>query len=50
MPLAKLAEKPEHLRQLEEWMQSYRPQELFTAEGRLRPELQGAGARRVAAA
>ncbi len=50
VPLAKLAEKPEHLRQLEEWMKSYRPQELFTAEGRLRPELRTlapAGRRRM---
>ena len=50
VPLAKLAEKPEHLRQLEEWMKSYRPQELFTAEGRLRPELKAlapAGRRRM---
>ncbi len=50
VPLAKLAEKPEHLRQLEEWMQSYRPQELFTAEGRLQPKLRAlapAGRRRM---
>jgi len=30
---------PEHLKQLEEWMRSYRPQELFDDEGRFRPEL-----------
>ena len=30
---------PEHLAQLENWMRSYRPQELFDAQGRLRPEL-----------
>ena len=50
VPLAKLAENPKHLRQLEEWMKSYRPQELFTAEGRLRPELKAlapAGRRRM---
>jgi xylulose-5-phosphate/fructose-6-phosphate phosphoketolase len=32
-------EKPGHLAILEEWMRSYRPQELFTLEGRLRPDL-----------
>ena len=30
---------PDHLRQLEEWMKSYRPEELFTEEGKLIPEL-----------
>jgi xylulose-5-phosphate/fructose-6-phosphate phosphoketolase len=30
---------PEHLRQLEEWLRSYRPEELFDAAGRLLPEL-----------
>ena len=30
---------PEHLTLLEEWMRSYRPQELFDEEGRLKPEL-----------
>ena len=39
VPLAGLADHPEHLRQLEGWMQSYRPEELFDASGRLRPEL-----------
>ena len=29
VPLAGLAENPEHLRLLEEWMRSYRPEELF---------------------
>jgi xylulose-5-phosphate/fructose-6-phosphate phosphoketolase len=32
-------EKPEHLKLLEEWMRSYRPEELFDANGRLEPEL-----------
>ena len=36
VPLAKLAENPEHLRQLEEWMRSYRPEELFDEQGRPR--------------
>jgi xylulose-5-phosphate/fructose-6-phosphate phosphoketolase len=39
VPLAQLATKPEHLRQLEEWMRSYKPQELFDETGKLRPEL-----------
>ena len=39
VPLAELASKPEHLRQLEEWMKSYRPEELFDRDGRLIPEL-----------
>jgi xylulose-5-phosphate/fructose-6-phosphate phosphoketolase len=30
---------PEHVKLLEEWMGSYRPQELFDSEGRLRPEI-----------
>ncbi|MHB9100080.1 MAG: phosphoketolase family protein [Sulfuricella sp.] len=32
-------EKPEHVSLLEDWMQSYRPEELFDASGRLKPEL-----------
>jgi len=43
---------PEHLRQLEDWLQSYRPAELFDAAGRLRPELAAlapAGTRRMGA-
>ncbi|NIU61371.1 MAG: phosphoketolase, partial [Pseudomonas stutzeri] len=39
VPFAKLAEMPEHLKLLEEWMRSYRPEELFDEEGRLQPEL-----------
>jgi xylulose-5-phosphate/fructose-6-phosphate phosphoketolase len=39
VPLANLAEHPEHLAQLEEWMVSYRPEELFEADGSLREEL-----------
>jgi xylulose-5-phosphate/fructose-6-phosphate phosphoketolase len=32
-------DKPEHLRLLERWMKSYRPAELFDADGALKPEL-----------
>jgi xylulose-5-phosphate/fructose-6-phosphate phosphoketolase len=39
VPLAELFDKPDHLRLLEQWMQSYRPHELFDETGRLRPEL-----------
>src|SRR6266446_2789774 len=30
---------PEHLKQLEDWLRSYRPEELFDEQGRLKPEL-----------
>ena len=39
VPLSELREKPEHLRQLDEWMRSYKPEELFDAKGRLRADL-----------
>jgi len=39
VPLADLAGNPEHLAQLEEWMRSYRPEELFDERGTLRAEL-----------
>jgi xylulose-5-phosphate/fructose-6-phosphate phosphoketolase len=39
VPVADLAANPEHLRVLEDWMRSYRPTELFDAEGALVPEL-----------
>ncbi len=39
VPLSELATKPEHLRQLEEWMKSYRAEELFDHDGKLIPEL-----------
>ena len=32
-------DNPEHLRVLEDWLRSYRPEELFDAEGRLVPDL-----------
>ncbi|MFH0517895.1 phosphoketolase [Streptomyces sp. M41] len=34
VPLAGVRENPEHLRQLEAWLRSYRPEELFDADGR----------------
>jgi len=39
VPLAQSADKPDHVRLLEAWMKSYKPEELFDAEGRLIPEL-----------
>jgi xylulose-5-phosphate/fructose-6-phosphate phosphoketolase len=39
VPLSNLAEKPEHIKILEGWMKSYRPEELFDAKGTLQPEL-----------
>src|SRR5215468_2198975 len=39
VPVADLATKPEHLKILEQWMQSYKPNELFDADGRFLPEL-----------
>jgi xylulose-5-phosphate/fructose-6-phosphate phosphoketolase len=39
VPLANLSHNPQHLRQLEDWLRSYRPDELFDEGGRLREEL-----------
>jgi xylulose-5-phosphate/fructose-6-phosphate phosphoketolase len=52
VPLAEVASNPEHLAQLERWLKSYRPDELFDTEGRLVPELAALaprGARRMGA-
>jgi xylulose-5-phosphate/fructose-6-phosphate phosphoketolase len=52
VPLAGVKENPKHLQQLEDWLRSYRPEELFTAEGRLLPELKALapeGVRRMSA-
>jgi xylulose-5-phosphate/fructose-6-phosphate phosphoketolase len=52
VPLAETRENPEHRRALEEWMRSYRPEELFDEEGRLVPELRAVapdGDRRMSA-
>ncbi|WP_066939461.1 phosphoketolase [Streptomyces sp. NBRC 110611] len=37
VPLAEVRTNPGHLRQLEEWLRSYRPEELFDDHGRPRP-------------
>jgi xylulose-5-phosphate/fructose-6-phosphate phosphoketolase len=39
VPLGELARKPGHLRLLEQWMKSYRAEELFDERGALMPEL-----------
>jgi len=39
VPFAELASKPEHIKVLETWMKSYRPEELFDDNGGLRAEL-----------
>ena len=39
VPLAEMASNPEHVRRLEQWMRSYRPEELFDESGTLVPEL-----------
>ncbi len=52
VPLSDPRANPQHLRMLEEWLLSYRPHELFHADGRLREEIAAlapAGARRMGA-
>ncbi len=39
VPLAEMSTKPEHIKLLEAWMKSYRPEELFDINGTLLPEL-----------
>ncbi|HEU6455673.1 MAG TPA: phosphoketolase family protein, partial [Roseateles sp.] len=52
VPLAGVRDNPAHLAQLEAWLKSYRPDELFTADGNLRAELRDllpTGKRRMSA-
>jgi xylulose-5-phosphate/fructose-6-phosphate phosphoketolase len=52
VPIPIDAAHPEHIQQLESWMKSYRPEELFDTDGRLIPELAAlapAGERRMGA-
>ena len=46
IPIDKVRENPAHLRLLEDWMRSYKPQELFGETGRLAPRNRSAGANR----
>jgi len=39
VPLSELATKPEHLKILEDWMKSYKPEDLFDETGKLKSEL-----------
>ncbi|MGW2553937.1 phosphoketolase family protein [Streptomyces sp. NPDC001635] len=52
VPLAGVRENPQHLRQLEAWLRSYRPEELFDTDGRPCAEVLACvpdGARRLGA-
>ena len=52
VPMAAVRENPAHVRVLEDWLRSYRPEELFDEDGRLVPELAAlapAGERRMSA-
>ena len=52
VPLSETRSNPEHRALLEQWMRSYRPEELFDTTGRLIPELQALapqGPRRMSA-
>jgi len=52
VPLAELATKPEHVKMLEQWMKSYKPEELFDQHGKLisqLAELAPEGTRRMGA-
>ncbi|KUH75181.1 phosphoketolase [Mycolicibacterium novocastrense] len=52
VPLSGTHTNPEHRAQLEEWLRSYRPEELFDDDGALRPELRAIaprGQRRMSA-
>jgi xylulose-5-phosphate/fructose-6-phosphate phosphoketolase len=39
VPISELHDNPDHLKLLEGWMKSYRPEQLFDSDGRLKPEL-----------
>ncbi|PLS69624.1 MAG: phosphoketolase [Cyanobacteria bacterium M5B4] len=39
VPMGGMHSNPEHLKMLEQWMKSYKPEELFDSNGRLIPEL-----------
>jgi xylulose-5-phosphate/fructose-6-phosphate phosphoketolase len=52
VPLTDVRANPQHLAQLESWLRSYRPADLFGADGALRPELAAlapSGPRRMSA-
>jgi xylulose-5-phosphate/fructose-6-phosphate phosphoketolase len=39
VPMSEMADNPGHVKLLEDWMRSYRPEELFDETGKLRPEI-----------
>ena len=52
IPIGQIKENPEHLHILENWLRSYKPEELFDERGKLIPELQAlapTGMRRMSA-
>jgi xylulose-5-phosphate/fructose-6-phosphate phosphoketolase len=52
VPFAEMTTKPAHVTLLEQWMKSYRPEEIFTEDGVLKPEIAAlapAGNRRMSA-
>ncbi|ANE57013.1 phosphoketolase [Methylomonas sp. DH-1] len=52
VPMAAVRENPAHLQQLEDWLRSYKPEELFDADGKLVPALKALapqGQRRMSA-
>lgn len=52
VPVTDFASKPEHMKILNDWMKSYRPEELFDENGKLIPELEALapkGTRRMGA-
>jgi xylulose-5-phosphate/fructose-6-phosphate phosphoketolase len=52
VPLAGMHNNPAHMRQLEDWLRSYKPEELFDTNGRLLPALKAlapTGTRRMSA-
>jgi xylulose-5-phosphate/fructose-6-phosphate phosphoketolase len=52
VPMGAMHDNPEHVKMLEEWMKSYKPEELFDEKGKLIPELKElapSGTRRMSA-
>lgn len=39
VPFSEMANRPDHIKLLEDWMKSYKPEELFNEDGKIKPEL-----------
>ncbi len=39
VPFSEMAEKPDHVKLLEDWMKGYKPEEIFDENGTLKPEI-----------